>query len=92
MKGTMKEQLGTINHPIELGGVTVFPGDIVVGDTDGIVVIPKDRAREALELCKAKEVAESRIIDELKKGKLTLELLGLEATLARKGLTEEAAD
>ena len=37
--GTVKESLGPINSPIQCGGVTVRPGDLIVGDRDGVVVI-----------------------------------------------------
>lgn len=48
MNGTVKEVFGTINHPIAIGGQVVNPGDIIIGDDDGLVVIPKERAEEVL--------------------------------------------
>ncbi len=49
---------GETNVPISCGGASVNPGDIIVGDVDGVVVIPKDRAEEVLEGAKAKMKAD----------------------------------
>ena len=56
--GPWKNGPGTIGEPIALGGVVVQPGDIVVGDADGIIVIPPARADEAL-----RAVAEVRALE-----------------------------
>lgn len=62
IKGTTKEVLGEINHPVVVGGVWVNPGDIIVGDADGVVVIPVNRAHEVLMASLAKEAAEAKVI------------------------------
>ena len=49
VNGTVKEQFGTVNHPIAIGGQVVNPGDIVIGDDDGVVIVPKEIAAEVLE-------------------------------------------
>lgn len=49
---------GEINVPISCGGASVNPGDIVVGDIDGVVIIPKEKAEEVLEGAKAKMTAD----------------------------------
>lgn len=92
MKGTVKESIGLVNHPICCGSVTVSPGDIVLGDDDGVVVVPKAEATEALILrCEARETQERDIMDRLRGSDLTtLEVLGLEDKLRAKGLREEA--
>ena len=46
--GTVKESLGLINHPISAGAVIVRPGDLILGDDDGIVVVPQERLEEVL--------------------------------------------
>ena len=67
-KGPYKDGPGEINVPVSCGGVTVNPGDIVVGDADGIVVIsPKDAPR-ILEKAKAKLAKEQVIIKGIKEG------------------------
>jgi regulator of RNase E activity RraA len=54
--GPSKDKPGDINLPIQCGGVVVEPGDIIVGDDDGIVVVPRDLAPKIL--LKAKEISE----------------------------------
>lgn len=65
--GPYKEGPGEINVPISCGGAAVCPGDLVVGDADGVVVVPKDRAEEVLEKALAvrrgEEEVARRIVD-----------------------------
>lgn len=89
IKGTGKEHLGLINHPIIVGGVVVNPGDIILGDADGVVVIPREDAEWSLEVSRKREQAEAIQKEELRKGKLTLDLLNLRAILESKGCTEK---
>ncbi|MGI6037330.1 MAG: 4-carboxy-4-hydroxy-2-oxoadipate aldolase/oxaloacetate decarboxylase, partial [Limnochordia bacterium] len=49
--GTYKSNPGSINIPISCGGVVVNPGDIVVGDSDGVVIVPREYAEEILAKC-----------------------------------------
>lgn len=76
--GSQKNWGGNINVPIQCGGVQVSPGDIIVGDDDGVVVVPRDRAKEVLQ--KAKEIIkrEREWINGVKDGRTTLEVIGLE--------------
>ncbi|MBN2335672.1 dimethylmenaquinone methyltransferase [Candidatus Bathyarchaeota archaeon] len=46
--GPHKDQPGSVNVPVSVGGVVVYPGDVVVGDDDGVVVVPRDSAEEIL--------------------------------------------
>ena len=55
-----KEGPGEINHPIRCGGVVVHPGDMVVADDEGIVVIPLAKAEEVLKKAQAKAEADAR--------------------------------
>ena len=51
--------------PVQVGGIMVHPGDIVVGDVDGVVVVPKDRAAEVLAMAQdidARELEQARLI------------------------------
>lgn len=50
VNGTVKEQFGTVNHPISIGGQVVHPGDIIIGDDDGVVVVPKQIAADVLKV------------------------------------------
>ena len=67
-----KEKGGEINAPIEIGGVTICPGDLVMGDCDGVCVIPREHAQavlEAAEKRKAYEEARQAVIDEYVRAK-----------------------
>ncbi|WP_306483693.1 RraA family protein [Anaerococcus sp.] len=66
--GKDRVTVDSINVPISISGVQVCPGDIILGDDSGVIVIPKDRAEEALEIAKSIESTEQKIIEEVKKG------------------------
>jgi regulator of RNase E activity RraA len=68
--GCDKDGPGEINVPIACGNTPVMPGDIVVGDDDGIAVVPREEAEEVLERVQALEERESARIAEIKAGKL----------------------
>jgi 4-hydroxy-4-methyl-2-oxoglutarate aldolase len=74
-----KERPGRLDVPILFGGVIVHPGDIVVGDADGIVIIERDCADQVYAGAMARRDREADLMDQLCKGKTTLELLGLPA-------------
>lgn len=69
-QGPYKHGPGEIGCPVVCGGVVVFPGDIIVGDPDGIVVVRPDDAPEILELAKSKLAGEDKTLDKLRKGGL----------------------
>jgi len=69
---------GEINAQIQCGGQTVNPGDFIVGDDNGVVVIPKERAYEIARRSVEVEKNERRIRDEIKRGKTLSEVLYLE--------------
>lgn len=83
--GTVKESLGTINQVIQCGGVVVKPGDIIVGDRDGVVVVPAEKARAVLERAKAIAAKETQVREMLRQGKTTLEIYGFDKLLQQKG-------
>jgi 4-hydroxy-4-methyl-2-oxoglutarate aldolase len=89
MKGTSKEKLGWINHPIVCGGVYVRPGDIVAADDDGVVILPQERLQEVLELCRARQERERQTIAKIEKGMSTYEIQNLEPVTEAKGLVWE---
>lgn len=76
--GTLKKNLGQINVDIQCGGVLVRPGDIVVGDRDGVVVIPQENAQQVLTKTIAIVEKEKEIKKLIHQGKTTMELFGLE--------------
>jgi 4-hydroxy-4-methyl-2-oxoglutarate aldolase len=86
IKGTVKETLTAVNDPITIGDELVFPGDIIVGDADGLVVVRKDEALAVAELAQAREDAEADYIAAYKAGKSVIEVSNLEPVLKAKGL------
>jgi regulator of RNase E activity RraA len=63
-------EVTAIDVPVEVGGVTVNPGDLVFGDADGVLVVPQPVARQALKLALAKVEGEDRTREELQQGAL----------------------
>ncbi|MBQ7154477.1 MAG: 4-carboxy-4-hydroxy-2-oxoadipate aldolase/oxaloacetate decarboxylase [Synergistaceae bacterium] len=74
--GTVKKSLGEVNVPVLCGGVLVRPGDIVAGDCDGVVVVPREDEDEVFAAALAKFEKEAHIVEQLKAGKTTLEIYG----------------
>lgn len=81
--GTTKDSLGKVGVPLVCGGVTVRPGDIVLGDCDGVVVVPQEREAEVFAAAEAKFVHEIEYVSELKAGANTLEMYGFDKVIAR---------
>ncbi|ADB59719.1 Dimethylmenaquinone methyltransferase [Haloterrigena turkmenica DSM 5511] len=73
-RGPLKQDPGSINVPISCGGVTVEPGDIVVGDDDGLAVVPRESAAEILERSYDKLESEDEVREELVEGEYLFEL------------------
>lgn len=72
-----KEKIGTLNEPIDLGGVTVRFGDIVVGTGDGVVILDHQTIEQVLQAAIARRDRESEIFSQLNQGKTTIEILNL---------------
>lgn len=83
IKGTGKNQPGKLNVPICIGDVQINPGDIVIGDQDGVVVVQKDEVDFAIKASLAREEKEEIFREQIRKGVTTVELLGLSETLQR---------
>jgi 4-hydroxy-4-methyl-2-oxoglutarate aldolase len=77
IRGTRKDVAGELAVPIRLGGVPVRTGDLVVGDTDGVVVVPSERVPAVLEEADHRVAHEHEIIAALRDGRTTLDLYGL---------------
>ncbi len=76
--GTSNHGDGTLNQPIIIGDVLINPGDIIVGDRDGVVVIPQNRIEEAIEKATARELKEENTRRQLREGKTSLQIYGWE--------------
>ncbi|MDM0037733.1 4-carboxy-4-hydroxy-2-oxoadipate aldolase/oxaloacetate decarboxylase [Variovorax sp. J22G21] len=86
IKGTGKNQPGRINVPIAIGDVLIHPGDIIVGDRDGLAVVPLDEVESAIASSLAREDKEAGQRKAIGEGAMTADLLGLAETLRRFGL------
>jgi 4-hydroxy-4-methyl-2-oxoglutarate aldolase len=75
--GTVKIHPGTVNQPVSVGGVVVEPGDYVVADDDGVVVISASSIDDALDAAEKRVEKEDRIMSELQQGGNTLDLMGI---------------
>ena len=78
IRGTGKDfgATGWINHPVTMGDVVVHPGDLVVGDFDGVVAIPQARADEVIAAAHRREAEEAAILRRLEAGEGTLAVYG----------------
>jgi len=75
--GTLKDSPGSINIPVQCGGVVVNPGDIIVGDDDGVVVVPKEDARKILENALEILEKEEKIRQRIASGEALFDILNL---------------
>ncbi len=84
--GPLKAWAGNINYPIACAGVAVNPGDIVAGDDDGVVVVPRNIVERILPLCEQRADMEQMWVERVNKGELTLDVVGLRAKLEEFGV------
>jgi 4-hydroxy-4-methyl-2-oxoglutarate aldolase len=85
-QGTVKATPGSVNVPVVCAGAAVKPGDVIVADVDGIVVVPRLRAPEVRQLARDRYAKESQTRERLKNGELGLDFYGLRAKLAELGV------
>jgi 4-hydroxy-4-methyl-2-oxoglutarate aldolase len=85
-QGTVKATLGSVNVPVSCAGAAIHPGDVIVGDVDGVVVVRRQDADEVARLSAERIEKEAKARERLKNGELGLDFYGLRARLAELGV------
>ncbi|MFD9000310.1 4-carboxy-4-hydroxy-2-oxoadipate aldolase/oxaloacetate decarboxylase [Streptomyces sp. NPDC059582] len=85
-QGTVKATGGSVNVPIVIDGQVVRPGDVILADDDGVVVVPRERARATAEAAEVREAKEAATRAAFVDGQLGLDRYGLRDTLKRLGV------
>jgi 4-hydroxy-4-methyl-2-oxoglutarate aldolase len=85
-EGTMKSGAGSVNVEIVCAGAVVCPGDVIVGDQDGVVIVKREAATEVARLGAERISREEKSRERLRAGELGLDFYGLRAKLAELGI------
>jgi 4-hydroxy-4-methyl-2-oxoglutarate aldolase len=85
-QGTSKAIAGSVNVSIVCAGVSISPGDPIVGDADGVVAVPRDSVAAVVAAVEERRAREDRTRARLKAGELGLDLYGLRDVLAQQGV------
>jgi len=85
-KGTVKASIGSVNVPVVCAGVNVKPGDVIVADDDGVVVVDRKKALEVAKAGEEREKKEAVSRARLQKGELGLDIYSMRKSLEEKGL------
>jgi 4-hydroxy-4-methyl-2-oxoglutarate aldolase len=85
-QGTVKATAGFVNVPVVCAGAMVHPGDVIVADVDGVVVVPRAHAAEVAKLSDERRIKEEKNRERLRAGELGLDMYGLRAKLKELGV------
>jgi 4-hydroxy-4-methyl-2-oxoglutarate aldolase len=89
IRGTNKGTMGLVNYPLVFGGLTIFPGDLIVGDDDGLVVVKQEDCADVLEKTKARVENEKVKEKTLQSGVSSVEFNKFGPIFEAAGLKEE---
>jgi 4-hydroxy-4-methyl-2-oxoglutarate aldolase len=87
-QGTVKASPGSVNVPVVCAGMLVNPGDVIVGDTDGVVVVPLATAADVAKAGQQRVAKEVKTRERLAKGELGVDIYGLRAKLKELGIED----
>jgi len=87
--GPLKGWSGSVNYPVSCAGVVTNPGDVVIGDDDGIVVVPQSLVERILPFCERRAAMEQEWFERVGRGESTLDVVGLRAKLQEFGVEYE---
>ena len=85
-QGTVKSTAGSVNVPVVCAGAAVNPGDVIVADADGVVVIPRERAAAVAKASQDRVAKEEKSRERLRDGELGLDFYGLRDKLKQLGV------
>jgi 4-hydroxy-4-methyl-2-oxoglutarate aldolase len=85
-QGTVKATAGSVNVPIVCAGASIHPGDVIVGDADGVVAVPRAAAADVARLAGERIAREEKARERLRAGELGLDFYGLRSRLADLGV------
>lgn len=85
-QGTVKNTAGSINVPVVCAGASIRPGDVIVADVDGVVVVSREAAADVARLGRERVAKEQQTRERLRKGELGLDFYGLRAKLTELGV------
>jgi 4-hydroxy-4-methyl-2-oxoglutarate aldolase len=85
-QGTVKETVGNVNMPVVCAGQLINPGDLIVADDDGVVVVRRKEAADVLRMSREREEKEAKSRQRYLKGELSLDVNNMRAKLAERGL------
>jgi 4-hydroxy-4-methyl-2-oxoglutarate aldolase len=85
-QGTVKATLGSVNIPVMCAGQLIRPGDAVIGDLDGVVVVPREDVPEVVKASQARVAKEEKSRQKLAAGEAGLDMYGLRAKLTELGV------
>ena len=85
-QGTVKATAGSVNVPVTCGGQLIRPGDAVIGDVDGVVVVPREDVAEVVKASQQRIAKEEKNREKLRAGEIGLDMYGLRAKLKELGV------